>query len=80
MISKGFFNCYFFSFLFNDRTHLPTKLFRNIGKAKSDLEYVETEKIVFDCIQTGEIPNWIKNYCLYVASSGEKSSCQITEA
>ncbi|XP_039575162.1 uncharacterized protein LOC120507032 [Passer montanus] len=51
------------------RTHLPTKLFRNIGKAKCDLEYVETEKIVFDCIQTGEIPNWIKRDCLYVAWS-----------
>ncbi|XP_037980889.1 uncharacterized protein LOC119695812 isoform X3 [Motacilla alba alba] len=51
------------------RTHLPTKLFRNIGKAKSDLEYVETEKIVFECIQTGEIPNWIKRDCLYEAWS-----------
>ncbi|XP_072778236.1 uncharacterized protein [Taeniopygia guttata] len=61
------------------RAHFPTKLFRNIGKAKSDLEYIETEKIVFDCIQTGEIPNWIKRDCLCVAWSGKKSSCQITE-
>ncbi|XP_048148903.1 synaptonemal complex protein 1-like isoform X1 [Corvus hawaiiensis] len=51
------------------RTHLPKKLFRNIGKAKYDLECVETEKIVFDCIQTGEIPNWIKRDCLFVALS-----------
>lgn len=56
------------------------KLFRNIGKAKSDLQYVETEKMVFDCIQTGEIPNWIERDCLFAAWSGEKSSCQITEA
>ncbi|XP_063036854.1 uncharacterized protein LOC134432263 [Melospiza melodia melodia] len=62
------------------RTHLPTKLFRNIGKAESDLEYVETEKIVFECIRTGEIPNWITSDCLYVTWSGEKSFCQITEA
>ncbi|KAL2294843.1 hypothetical protein Nmel_008597, partial [Mimus melanotis] len=62
------------------RTHLPAKLFRNIGNAKSDLEYIETEKNVFDCIQTGEIPSWIKRDCLYVAWSGEKSSCQIIEA
>ncbi|GAB0204489.1 cytadherence high molecular weight protein 2-like [Grus japonensis] len=52
------------------RTQLPTKIFRNLGKAKSELEYVETEKIVFDCIQTGEIPNWIKRDCLYVALTG----------
>jgi len=51
------------------------KLFRNIGKAKSELEYVETEKIVYDCMQTGEIPKWIKRDCLYVALTGEKSSC-----
>nr|XP_005489686.1 uncharacterized protein LOC102072953 [Zonotrichia albicollis] len=57
------------------RTHLPTKLFRNIGKAKSDLEYVETEKIVFDCIQTGEIPNWIISDCLYVAWSEDPAIC-----
>ncbi|KAJ7427588.1 hypothetical protein WISP_05716 [Willisornis vidua] len=62
------------------RTHIPAKLFRNIGKAKSNLEYVETEKIVFDCIQTGDIPNWIKRDCLYVAWKGEKSSCQYIEA
>ncbi|XP_025953542.2 uncharacterized protein LOC112981831 isoform X2 [Dromaius novaehollandiae] len=49
------------------RTQLLTKLFRNLGRAKSELEYAETEKIVFDCIQTGEIPNWIKRDCLYVA-------------
>lgn len=42
------------------RTQLSTKLFRNLGKPKSELEYVETEKIVFDCIQTREIPSWIK--------------------
>ncbi|XP_037980886.1 uncharacterized protein LOC119695812 isoform X2 [Motacilla alba alba] len=57
------------------RTHLPTKLFRNIGKAKSDLEYVETEKIVFECIQTGEIPNWIKRDCLYEAWSEDPAIC-----
>ncbi|XP_071587177.1 uncharacterized protein [Heliangelus exortis] len=44
-----------------------TELFRNFGKAKSELEYVETEKIVLDCILTGEIPNWIKRDCLYIA-------------
>ncbi|XP_063278181.1 uncharacterized protein LOC134563811 [Prinia subflava] len=57
------------------RTHLPMKLFRNIGKAKSDLGYAETEKIVFDCIQTGEIPNWIKRDCLYVAWSEDPAIC-----
>lgn len=56
------------------------KLFRNLERAKSDLEYIETEKIVFDCIQTGEIPNWIKRDCLYIALTGEKSSCQFREA
>ncbi|RMC17949.1 hypothetical protein DUI87_04823 [Hirundo rustica rustica] len=56
-------------FMDDTRTHFPTKLFRNIGKAKSDLEYVETEKIVFDCIQTGEIPNWINRDCIHVALS-----------
>ncbi|KAM9509917.1 uncharacterized protein ACIB01_001394 [Guaruba guarouba] len=49
------------------RTQLSMKLFRNLGKAKSDLECVETEKIVLDSIQTGEIPNGIKKDCLYVA-------------
>ncbi|XP_056181669.1 uncharacterized protein LOC130143084 [Falco biarmicus] len=49
------------------RVQLSMTLFRNLGKTKSDLEYVETEKIVFDCIQTGEIPNWIKRDCLHVA-------------
>ncbi|XP_032061788.1 uncharacterized protein LOC116500708 [Aythya fuligula] len=48
------------------RTELSMKLFRNLGKAKSEFEYIETEKIVFDCIQTGKIPNWIKRDCLYV--------------
>ncbi|XP_030093200.2 uncharacterized protein LOC115485123 [Serinus canaria] len=57
------------------RTHLPASLFRNIGKAKSDLEHVETEKIVLDCIQTGEIPNWIKRDCLYVAWSEDPAIC-----
>ncbi|TRZ25702.1 hypothetical protein HGM15179_001421 [Zosterops borbonicus] len=52
------------------RAHLLMKLFRNIGKAKSDLQYVETEKMVFDCIQTGEIPNWIERDCLFAAWSG----------
>lgn len=56
------------------------KLFRNLGKAKSEFEYVETEKIVFDCIQTGKIPNWIKRDCLYVALAGEKSFCQFKES
>ncbi|XP_053909987.1 uncharacterized protein LOC128850374 [Cuculus canorus] len=49
------------------RTQISMQLFRNLGNAKSELEYVETEKIVFDCIQTGEIPNWIERDCLYVA-------------
>ncbi|KAM6035131.1 uncharacterized protein LJ206_000682 [Theristicus caerulescens] len=62
------------------RTQLSTKLFRNLGKAKSELEYVETEKIVFDCIQTGEIPNWIKRDCLYVALTGSDSPDDATPA
>ncbi|XP_068783521.1 probable DNA double-strand break repair Rad50 ATPase isoform X2 [Struthio camelus] len=53
------------------RTQVLTKLFRNLGRAKSELEYVETEEIVFDCIQTGEIPNWIKKDCLYVALTAD---------
>ncbi|XP_074788810.1 uncharacterized protein LOC141973791 [Athene noctua] len=57
------------------RTQLSTKLFRNLGKAKSDLEYVETEKIVFDCIQTGEIPNCIKRDCLYVSLTEDPATC-----
>ncbi|XP_027755256.1 uncharacterized protein LOC114065489 [Empidonax traillii] len=57
------------------RIHLPAKLFRNIGKAKSDLEYVETEKIVFDCIQMGEIPSWIKRDCLYAAWTEDPATC-----
>ncbi|CAM9157876.1 unnamed protein product [Bubo scandiacus] len=57
------------------RTQLSMKLFRNLGKAKSDLEYVETEKIVFDCIQTGEIPNWIKRDCLSVALTEDPATC-----
>ncbi|KAM6187519.1 uncharacterized protein WM294_016675 [Sarcoramphus papa] len=57
------------------RTQVSTNLFRNLGKAKSDLEYVETEKIVFDCIQTGEIPNWIKRDCLYVALTEDPATC-----
>lgn len=56
------------------------KLFRNLGKAKSEFEYIETEKIVFDCIQTGKIPNWIKRDCLYVALAGENSFCQFQES
>ncbi|PKK28551.1 hypothetical protein A306_00000186 [Columba livia] len=51
----------------DERTQFSMELFRNFGKAKSELEYVETEKIVFDCIQRGEIPNWIKRDCLYAA-------------
>ncbi|CAN8220503.1 unnamed protein product [Coccothraustes coccothraustes] len=62
-------------FMDDTRTHLQTRLFRNIGKAKSDLEHVETEKIVLDCIQTGEIPNWIKRDCLYVAWSEDPAIC-----
>ncbi|XP_061326733.1 synaptonemal complex protein 1-like [Pezoporus flaviventris] len=57
------------------RTQLSMKLFRNLGKAKSDLECVETEKIVFDSIQTGEIPNWIKRDCLYVALTEDPATC-----
>ncbi|XP_071887555.1 uncharacterized protein [Anas platyrhynchos] len=58
------------------RTELSMKLFRNLGKAKSEFEYVETEKIVFDCIQTGKIPNWIKRDCLYVAlAEDHKNIC-----
>ncbi|XP_021236527.1 uncharacterized protein LOC110389853 isoform X2 [Numida meleagris] len=59
----------------SDRTQLSTKLFRNLGRAKSELESVETEKIVFDCIQTGEIPSWIKRDCLYVALTDHKDAC-----
>lgn len=55
------------------------KLFRNLGRAKSELEFAETEKIVFDCIQTGEIPNWIKRDCPYVVLTGEKSFHQFRE-
>ncbi|XP_052556665.1 uncharacterized protein LOC128089373 [Tympanuchus pallidicinctus] len=50
----------------SNRTQFSMKLFRNLGRAKSELEFAETEKIVFDCIQTGEIPNWIKRDCPYV--------------
>ncbi|XP_074936012.1 uncharacterized protein LOC142050778 [Phalacrocorax aristotelis] len=57
------------------RTQLSTKLFSNFGKAKSELEYVETEKIVFDCIQTGKIPEWIKRDCLYVALTEDPATC-----
>ncbi|XP_057281788.1 synaptonemal complex protein 1-like [Pezoporus wallicus] len=57
------------------RSQLSMKLFRNLGKAKSDLECVETEKIVFDSIQTGEIPNWIKRDCLYVALTEDPATC-----
>ncbi|KAM6226605.1 uncharacterized protein M6G45_016965 isoform 1-T1 [Spheniscus humboldti] len=57
------------------RTQLSMKLFRNLGKAKAELEYVETEKIVFDCVQTGEIPNWIKRDCLYVALTEDPATC-----
>lgn len=63
----------------SDRTQISTKLFRNLGRAKSELEFVETEKTVFDCIQTGEIPNWIKRDCLYVALAGEKSFHQFRD-
>ncbi|XP_065601535.1 uncharacterized protein LOC136054275 [Cyrtonyx montezumae] len=51
----------------SSRTQHSTKLFRNLGRTKSELEFVETEKIVFDCIRTGEIPNWIKRDYLYIA-------------
>ncbi|XP_065518084.1 uncharacterized protein LOC136004976 [Lathamus discolor] len=57
------------------RTQLSMKLFRNLGKAKSDLQCVETEKIVFDSIQTGEIPNWIKRDCLYVTLTEDPATC-----
>ncbi|XP_066844741.1 trichoplein keratin filament-binding protein-like isoform X2 [Anser cygnoides] len=57
------------------RTELSMKLFRNLGKAKSEFEYIETEKMVFDCIRTGEIPNWIKRDCLYVALADHKNIC-----
>ncbi|XP_074876919.1 uncharacterized protein LOC142027133 [Buteo buteo] len=57
------------------RTQLSMKLFRNLERAKSDLEYIETEKIVFDCIQTGEIPNWIKRDCLYIALTEDPATC-----
>ncbi|OPJ82296.1 putative DNA double-strand break repair Rad50 ATPase-like [Patagioenas fasciata monilis] len=52
----------------DERTQFSMELFRTFGKAKSELEYVEIEKIVFDCIQRGEIPNCIKRSCLYAAS------------
>lgn len=57
------------------RTQLSMKLFRNLGKAKSDLECAETEKIVFESIQTGEIPDWIKRDCLYVALTEDPAKC-----
>ncbi|XP_019410762.1 PREDICTED: centrosome-associated protein CEP250-like [Crocodylus porosus] len=51
----------------NKREQLPMKLFRNLVIAKSDLQYVEAEKTVLDCITTGEISEWIDKNSLHFA-------------
>ncbi|XP_030422837.1 uncharacterized protein LOC115653557 [Gopherus evgoodei] len=48
------------------REQFSAKLSRNLVNAKSELEYAETEKIALDCIQKGEIPDWISKYCPYL--------------
>ncbi|CAM4564949.1 unnamed protein product [Caretta caretta] len=48
------------------REQFSVKLSRNLMNAKSELEYAETEKIALDCIQKGEIPDWISTHCPYL--------------
>lgn len=47
------------------------RLFRNLVIAKSNLQYVEAEKIVLACIPTGEIPDWIGKNNLHFALLGK---------
>ncbi|XP_032661322.2 uncharacterized protein LOC116839469 [Chelonoidis abingdonii] len=48
------------------REQFSAKLSRNLVNTKSELEYAETEKIALDCIQKGEIPDWISKHCPYL--------------
>nr|XP_014436449.1 uncharacterized protein LOC102452715 [Pelodiscus sinensis] len=58
------------------REQFSVKLSRNLANAKSELEHAETEKIALDCIQKGEIPDWISKHCPYLTlSDSDQKKC-----